>query len=375
MGVEELKRERIIMRASGLGILTNMGLVVMKMGLGWMAGSMVMVFDALNNLSDTLSSVVTMMGMKLAKKPPDKEHPFGHGRLEYLSATTVAVLVLFVGLMCLMASIEKMTTGRSPNYSRVTLMGLGLAVLVKLGLSGYVLRQGKKVNSGALIAAGMDALFDAVISGSILISALCLLWWQVNLEAYLGVGIALVIMGSGVRMIMEAVREILGRRVSPELTEKIKQEILEDEEVLGVYDLVLNDYGPNRYVGSVHVEVEAEMVAWKIDKMARRIRERVKEKHGVELMTIGIHARKMNRTVEKLRKRLESLVMSYVGVKEMHGFYVDFEDRKLGFDSIVDYGVKGERQRKEIFKKVIEKVQKEYRNYEIEAKLDGDVSD
>ena len=190
ISTEVANREKAIVRTSIVGILTNLLLVGFKATVGLISNSIAIILDAVNNLSDALSSVVTIIGAKLGAKQPDKKHPLGYGRIEYLSSMIVAALVLYAGITSLVESVKKIIHPETAEYSTVTLVIISVAIAVKLILGLYVKKQGEKVNSGALSASGSDALFDAILSGSVLASAIVYLIWGVSLEAYVGVVLA-----------------------------------------------------------------------------------------------------------------------------------------------------------------------------------------
>ena len=212
LSTETVIREKTIVRTSIVGIVTNVLLVGFKAFVGLMSNSIAIILDAVNNLSDALSSVVTIIGAKLGAKQPDKKHPLGYGRIEYLSSMIVAALVLYAGITSLVESIKKIIHPEAADYSTVTLVIISVAIAVKLILGLYVKKQGKKVNSGALVASGSDALFDAILSASVLASAIVYLIWGISLEAYVGVIIAGFIVKAGVEMMIETLNDIIGKR-------------------------------------------------------------------------------------------------------------------------------------------------------------------
>ena len=248
-------RERVIVKTSVIGIVTNLLLVGFKAFVGLVSNSIAVILDAVNNLSDALSSVVTIIGAKLGAKQPDKKHPLGYGRIEYLSSMIVAALVLYAGITSLVESVKKIIHPEAADYSTVSLIIIGVAVIVKLVLGLYVKKQGKKVSSGALEASGSDALFDAILSSSVLASAVVYLIWGVSLEAYVGVVIAGFIIKAGIEMMIETLNDIIGKREDAETTKGLKEIICAEENVLGAYDVTLFNYGPNKNYGSVHIEL------------------------------------------------------------------------------------------------------------------------
>ena len=214
--MNEQNRNKIIVRTSLIGIVTNVLLAAVKATVGLLANSIAVVLDAVNNLSDALSSVITIVGAKLAGKRPDKKHPLGYGRIEYLSAMIVSGLVLYAGITALVEAVKKIISPEAADYSVLSLVLIAVAVVVKVILGRFVSAQGKKADSASLIASGKDALFDAVLSASVLLSAVIQMTTGVSLEAYVGVVIAGFIIKAGIEMMLDTVNDILGQRTDPE---------------------------------------------------------------------------------------------------------------------------------------------------------------
>ena len=216
------QREKIIIRTSIVGIIVNILLAAFKAFVGLAANSIAVVLDAVNNLSDALSSVITIIGARLATKKPDREHPLGHGRVEYLSAMIVSAIVLYAGVTSLVESVKKIITPETPDYSTASLVIIAVAVAAKVLLGRYVKAQGKKADSGALIASGTDAISDAALSLAVFISAILFITTGISLEAYVGVVISLFIIKAGFEMIQDTIKDILGRRADAEVSVLIK---------------------------------------------------------------------------------------------------------------------------------------------------------
>lgn len=364
-------RNKVIIETSVIGISVNLLLAGFKAAVGILANSIAVKLDAVNNLSDVLSSVVTLIGTKLAGKQPDKEHPLGHGRIEYLSAMIVSAIVLYAGLIAFVESVKKIVRPAAADYSPLSLMVIACAVAVKLLLGRYVKSVGKKVHSGALVASGSDALFDAGLSASVLLSAVIFLLWEISLEAYVGLAISAFIIKSGVGMLRETLGEILGKRVDREFLGQIRETICEEECVSGAFDLILHSYGPGTYIGSVHVEVPDTMRADEIDLMQRRIAQNVLSKHGVILAAIGIYSlNTRDDEIAALRSNMTHMIMSHDGVLQIHGFYADLEKKFVSLDVIVDYA---RIDRAKIFSELRDELQNAYPEYELHVTMDIDI--
>lgn len=336
--VSGISREKIINRTSILGIIANLLLVGFKAVVGVISNSIAVILDALNNLSDALSSLVTMVGNVLAGRKPDKKHPLGHGRVEFLSAMIVAVLVLYAGITAGIESVKKIIEPTLPDYSTMSLIIIGVAVVIKIALGLYFRKVGKKVSSVALSASGTDALFDAIISASVLISAIVFVFTGVSLEAYVGALISLFIIKSGFSLLFETFDDIVGHRADRDLVVAIKRTICEDPCVHGAYDLIIHNYGPQTFIASVHVEIPSEMTAGEIDEMERRVAANVYQKHGVILTGIGIYSfDNGDDKTKSLRSRVISLISTHDGVLQVHGFFFNKETNTVSVDVILDF--------------------------------------
>ena len=360
----------MIVRTSLIGILANVILAGAKAVIGLLANSIAVVLDAVNNLSDALSSVITIIGTKLAGRKADKKHPLGYGRIEYLSAMIVSAIVLYAGITSLVESVKKIIHPETADYSTVSLIVIALAVVVKLILGRYVKKTGEKVNSGALVASGSDALFDAILSSSVLLSAIIFLVFHISLEAYVGVLIAIMIIKAGIEMMTETLDEILGRRPERELVNEIKQTVCEEQAVLGAYDLILHNYGPDKYVGSVHIEVADTMTVEELDMLERRIANTVYEKHGIAMTGISIYSRNTkNPEIAAMRKNIYKIVTAHENVLQVHGFYANEPAKAVSFDVILDYDTPDRRKE---FEEICKEVQQAYPDYKFSITPDID---
>lgn len=356
-----------------IGIIVNVALAAFKALVGLVSGSIAIVLDAVNNLSDALSSLITIIGTKLAGKPADKKHPYGHGRIEYISAMIIAVIVLYAGVTSLKESVTKIVHPEVPDYTTVTLIIVASAVAVKILLGGYVKKIGKEVNSDSLINSGEDAKLDAVISASTLAAAFVYIFFHISLEAWLGAVISLVIIKSGIGMLQDTVSSVLGQRVSGSLTKAIKKTICEEPEVSGAYDLILHDYGPDRFLGSVHCEVPDYMTADQLDVLTRHIEDKVFQKHHVILTAVGFYA--VNTRHDKaadIRDDVRRIVMNHENVLQMHGFYVELDEKQMRFDVVIDLE---EKDRRGLFERILSEVRAAYPDYNVEANMDANISD
>lgn len=331
-----MNRSREIIRTSVIGIVANVLLASFKAVVGLLASSVAVVLDAVNNLSDALSSVITIIGTKLSLRPADSGHPFGYGRVEYFSAIIIAIIVLTTGITSLVESIKKIITPTEPDYTTVTLIVIIVAILTKLALGWYVRKKGRQLDSDALIASGSDALFDAIITLATLISAGVMLIWNVSLDGYLGALISLVIIKAGVEMLASPINQLLGAQAPPDLIRQIKSDITEIDQVQGVFDIILHGYGPNLSIGSLHIGVPDTMTAHQIHGLTRGISELMFSKYGI-IMTVGVYsvATGDNKNVELQRKVIQALT-SQEHVVQVHGFYFDNDKNIASVDVVPD---------------------------------------
>ena len=365
-------REKTIVRTSVIGIITNVLLAAFKAAVGLISNSIAVTLDAVNNLSDALSSVITIIGAKLGAKPPDKKHPLGYGRIEYLSSMIVAAIVLYAGITSLVESVKKIIHPEAADYGTVSLIIIAVAIIVKLVLGRYVKKQGEKVNSGALVASGKDASFDAILSASVLASAIVFLVWGISLEAYVGVIISIVIIKAGIEMMIETLNDIIGQRGDAEMGQKIKALLNEEPEISGAYDLTLFNYGPNKYYGSVHMELPDTMTVDEVDVLTRKVQVKVYQETGVILTGIGVYSRNTtNDEAAEIRNTVQKTVMSHDWALQMHGFYVDLINKTMRFDVVVSFDI----DHKEAVGVMTQEVQGLYPDYAITIVPDVDVAD
>ena len=331
-------REHIIIRTSVIGIVANLLLAGFKAAVGLSVHSIAVLLDAVNNLSDAMSSIITIVGTRLAARLPDKKHPLGHGRIEYLSALVVAGIVFYAGITSAVESVKKIIEPEAADYSLPALIILAAAVLVKWLLGRYVRRQGERVQCGALTASGTDALFDAVISLSVLISALLFLATGISLEAYVGVVISIVIIKSGIGMMIETLHEILGQRMDAAFTNRVKEILASLPEVRGAYDLIIYNYGPNKNLASVHLELPDTMSVREVDALTRLAEEKVYRETGVILAGGGVYSyNTSDDAAARLRDDIRKRVLQHDWVVQMHGFYVQEEEKKIRFDVVLNF--------------------------------------
>ena len=366
-----MNRDKVIIKTSIYGIIVNIVLVAFKATVGLIANSIAIILDAVNNLTDALSSIITIIGTKLSNKEPDKKHPYGYGRIEYFTSAIIACIVLFAGVTAGRESIEKIINPDKPDYSLVSLIIIAVAVVVKFVFGRYVKNVGKKVNSGSLIASGQDAYMDSILSFTTLVAAIINFVWHLNLEGYLGVIIAVVIIKSAIEMLKETVDTMIGSRADKELTTNLKNKITSFKEVQGAYDLNLHSYGEGRIIASIHIQVRNDMTAEEIHILTREIEYAVYKDFGIAL-TIGIYAANNKGEYGEIKKEINNVIKDYKSVLQVHGFYVDKDTSNVYFDLIFDFD---EKNKEEILKEIIIKLQTKYPEYNFNVIVDSDITD
>lgn len=241
-----------------VGIVCNMLLCLAKGAIGLIAGSVSIVADAVNNLSDAASNIISLLGFKLASKPADPEHPYGHGRYEYLSGLAVAILIVFIGFELLQTSYDKIVNPTSTEFNAAVVCVLVLSILVKLWMMVFNRAIGARINSTTLEATAVDSRNDVISTGVVLVCAIVSFYTGVDLDGWVGLAVGAFIVWSGVQLVRETVDPLLGQVPDPELVQHIHDKIMSYPGVLGTHDLMVHDYGPGRQFASAHVEMPVE---------------------------------------------------------------------------------------------------------------------
>ena len=366
-------REKTVVRTSIIGIIANVFLAGFKAFVGLMTNSIAIILDAVNNISDAGSSIITIVGTKLAGKEPDKKHPFGYGRIEYLSAMIISVIVLYAGITSFVESVKLIINPETPDYNTISLVIVAVAVVVKILLGRYVKSVGVKVNSDSLINSGEDATLDSIISASTLVAAGVFLVFHISLEAWLGAVISIVIVKSGIEMLRETISHILGERNDSELAMGIQKTVLSFPDVQGAYDLVLNNYGPDTWNGSIHIEVPDTYSADRLDQLIREITMKVLCEHHVILTAIGVYS--MNTKDEDIiraKEKVQNIVFAHEFVRQMHGFYLLKDQKTMRFDIVISFEAKD---RRAVYSAVVDDVQKAFPDYELQVTMDTDFTE
>lgn len=369
----QMSREGTIVKTSIIGGIANIFLAVFKAIVGLTTKSIAIILDAVNNVSDAASSLITIIGAKLAAKDPDKEHPFGYGRIEYLSAMIISVIILYAGITSFVEAIKSIINPERPSYDTTSLIIVAIAVVVKVILGLYVKRTGDSVNSDSLVASGKEALLDSVVSLSTLIAAGIFMIFDISLEAWLGAIISILIIQSGIEMLRDTISQILGERNDLNLVNAIKETVTGFKDVKGAHDLILNNYGPDVWTGSIHIEVLDTFSVDKLDKLSREIMEKVQKVHNVSLTAIGVYSiNTMNEEAKNLEKKVEEIVLAHEHINQVHAFHADTDEKSIRLDMIVSLDAKD---RLQIYRDVLKDLKDNFPEYELKVFVDTDFSE
>ena len=364
-------RDRVIIKTSIVGIISNIVLVIGKIVIGLLAKSISIITDAVNNLTDALSSIITIVGTKLSNKKPDREHPFGHGRVEFVASTLIGMLIFVAGFMAIYSSINSLINQEQSEYSLYSFIVVGIAVVGKVLLGLYFRKQGNRINSGALKASGIDALMDSLLSLGTLVGAFIAYFAGIYLEGYIGIVIGLFIIKAAIGVLKESISKIIGERTDEKTIQEMIKDISSLDEVYGVYDVIINNYGNDRNIGSLHVEVKDSITAKEIQALERQIAAICYEKYQT-IMTVGVYAQNLdNEENKKVKESILNIIKKYPEVIQTHGFYIDNDKHIISLDIIIDFDCKEEG---EIYKNIKEEISKMYPSYLIYLILDKDFS-
>lgn len=350
----------------------NVILVVIKLLIGLITSSIAIILDAINNLSDAFSSVITIIGTALSLKPADKKHPFGYGRIEYLTSILISAIILGAGVSSAIESVKKIINPEVTNFTTISLIIIGISIFIKLSIGVYTLAKGKSSNSDNLKASGKDAFFDSVLSLTTLISGILSYYYKINIDGVLGVFISIFILKAGIDIMRDTLKKVLGERISVDLSKSIKMEIKKAPKVQGVYDLILHDYGPLKYVGSVHIEVLDTETAKDINRLSRELNKIILEKFGIYL-TFGIYSINTTRDdLYVLEEDIKKLIFRDKHIISMHGFYLDHESQSIYFDLVLSFDIKN---KLDIINNTYSVLKQNYSQYNFIIAFDDDYSD
>lgn len=349
-------RQRYGTLSGAVGIFLNLLLSAGKMIAGLITGSIAITADAFNNLTDAVSSVVTLVGFRMAGKQADDDHPFGHGRIEYLSGLAVSVVILLVGLELAKSSVEKIIHPEQVEFSWLSAGILIAAICVKLWMSYFNRSLSRRIGSAAMAATATDSLSDAVATSAVLLSAIIGKFTGVNIDAWAGILVALFILRAGWGAAKDTLNPLLGQSPDPELVRDIERTVLAHPQVVGIHDMIIHDYGPGRSMMSLHAEVPAGSDIMEVHDEIDAIERELKAKYHIDA---SIHMDPIvtgDETISKARKMVSELVRGVDPAMTIHDFRMTSgpRHRNLIFDVVVPYSVKStdDEVRREIERKI-----------------------
>ena len=333
-------REGIIQGTSFLGILVNLLVASVKVILGLLASSMAIISEGINNASDALTSVLTLLGSKLAGKKPDAKHPFGYGRIEYLTSLVIAVLIIITGVEMIKSSIELIFNPKDMDMSIIAIVAVAISAVIKFVLGIYTIKMGKKADSETLKAVGLDCRNDSFISLVTIASAIIFIVFHVSIDAYVGIFMSLLVLKLGVEVLLDTLGELIGRPGEEELAKKLYREIRSEEIILNAADMMLHNYGPERYSGSVNVEIDHEKTVEEVYEKLHALQLRIMHEYDVT-MVFGIYAvDNDHEEVKIIRESVGSFINSHEHILNFHAVYLEPVTNKLYCDLVVDYALK-----------------------------------
>ena len=364
---KERVRQSIIIKAGIIGVVVNVMLAAVKILIGSIAGSVAIVSDAINNISDAASSIITILGSKLATKDPDEKHPYGYGRIEYITTLIISVIIIVFGIEFLKTSFLAIWNPKDVNFTTTSIIIMIITVVVKIILSIYNKKTGAKSQSPALIASGIDAMGDAVVTSITVIAGFISILFDIHVDAYAGIVVSAFILYSGIKLVFDTFNDIIGKRADKKLTGEIYKEIEGFQFIKGAYDLILHNYGPNRYIGSINVEIEDYKTIQEATEAIRPIQKMSEEKFGI-LLVVGFYpVNTEDKEVIEARESILGIVRKNPGIKNMHAFFIDFDRKILQFDIIVSFTVKDIKMLK---KELMTEIEEKYPSYEVHINVD-----
>jgi cation diffusion facilitator family transporter len=359
-------REKKIMRTSATGIITNILLAVTKIILGFISGSVAIMSDAVNNLTDSSSSLITIIGTHLAGKQPTRNHPFGYGRIEYLTSMLISVIVLVTGIEMTITSVKSIFKPEPVDFSIITLVIITITIVVKIWLGLYTKRTGKSVDSGALAASGADAVNDAVVSAVTLASAVFYLITHISIDSYTSTIISLFVIKTGIDVLHETLGKILGERGNSNLAQNIKQEIAVESEIISAHDLILHNYGPDTNTGSINLEIDHTITIGEIYPVLHRLQTMIYQKYHAYIV-FGLYAVDND---SPLSKEIRTLLSCFAAEEHhcigFHGIDIDTVNKQIFCDIILDFNCN----HAEICSTVMQLLKKKYGQYQVIVTVD-----
>lgn len=359
--LDENTRNAYVYMGSIVGIICNLVLSAVKITVGLLSGSVSIMADGFNNLSDMASSVITMIGMKMANRPADKEHPFGHGRMEYLSALVVAFMVMLVGVQFIKSSFNRIMNPVLIKFELIPFILLFLSLIMKFWLSRFNKYVGERINSSALKAASVDALGDVFTSSCVIISFVAAKFTTLPIDGYVGLVVSIAILYAGYSLVKDTISPLLGEAPDEELVNLIKEGVLSYDNIIGVHDLIIHNYGVGKCMASIHAEIPSNIdlitIHEIIDSAEREISDKLNIYLVIHMDPMCIHDEKIN----EVKGNIENILLNFECIKSMHDFRITEGENKINiiFDIEVHAShINTKNKEKELINKLNEEIKK-----------------
>lgn len=333
-------RQGVVMATSAVGIIVNVLLASIKVAIGVLANSIAVISEGINNATDSLSSVITMVGAKLSNKRPTKKHPFGYGRIEYITSLIIAGLIIATAVELLKSSIKLIIEPEDLTVNTLTLIIIAASALVKLWLAWYTIKKGKQVNSGILVAMGTDSRNDCIVSAVTIVSAVVFIVFRFSVDAYAGIITSLFIFKAGFDILKDTLANLLGQPVEKETADELYSIIRSTPGVLNAADMILHNYGPDRYSGSVNIEMDHQMTVEQLYSTIHKLQLDIMHQKGIT-MVFGIYAVDRDHSeIKQMRQQIANYVRGKEHVISYHALYLEPQTNVIYVDLVVDYELK-----------------------------------
>ncbi|KEH99278.1 cation diffusion facilitator family transporter [Clostridium botulinum C/D str. BKT12695] len=355
-----------------IGVIVNIALFLIKLSVGLIVKSIAVTADAFNNLSDALSSIITIAGFKMASKPADEKHPFGHGRIEYLSGLIVAFMVMLVGFQFTKSSFSRIMNPEKVYFQVIPFILILISIIAKIWLSRFNKYIGIKINSSALQASALDALGDVITSSTVALSLLLSKWINFPIDGYIGIVVSLFILYSGFSLIKDTIDPLLGEAPDPEFIHQLENDILTYDNICGVHDIIIHNYGPGRIMGSLHAEVPCDISVVTIHEIIDKAEKELSAKYGLFLV---IHMDPINtddKDINRTRNYVEKILEKFPEVESFHDFRMvgEGEYKNLIFDVVVHCDFDIENNGEDMCQKIDSELKKLHPNFNAVITID-----
>lgn len=360
-------REDIILMTSGLGVFVNILIATLKIIIGFFASSIAIVSEGVNNMSDALTSILTLIGAKLAKMHPDEKHPFGYGRIEYFSSLIISLLILVTGIEMLIGAVKLIFSPEKMSVSLISIIIIAFTAIVKFILGVYTIKMGEKASSSSLIGVGSDCRNDSFASAITIVTMILYLVFHVSLDAYAGIIISFLTIKAGFDVFKETISDLMGRQGERDLANELYRNIVQTEGIIAAADMMLHNYGPDRWSGSVNVEIDHKKTVGEVYQLLHELQLEIMHEYKVT-MVFGVYA--VDNDHEEM-KELRSIISAFVKrnehIKSFHAVYIEPQTGKVYCDFIVDYKLRDWDSLKIKFE---EYMAKEYKSTDIELTIE-----